>query len=91
MRSTILFKLYSEKLYLIFNRQIFLLKRVLEIYYILVEPGYYNMFASKDDSLLENHNISFNKIFLYLKFSINNFVATVSSNFSACQLSYYKY
>ncbi len=53
MRNTILFKLYSEKLYLIF-------------------------IASKDDSLLENDNISFNKIFLDLKFSTNNSVAMVS-------------
>lgn len=52
MRNAILFKLYSEKLYRVFNRQIFSLKRVLEIYYRLVELGYYNLFASKDNSLM---------------------------------------
>lgn len=58
------------------------------IFFKLYSKKLYLIFiASKDDSLLENHNISFNKIFLYLKFSTNNFVAMVSSNFLACQLS----
>lgn len=80
MRNAILFKLYSEKLYLVFNRQIFSLKKVSEIYYRLVELGYYNLFASKDNSLHENQDLSFNKVFLYLKFPTNNFAAVISSN-----------